>query len=194
MWVANRGLPEYELVNHKGLTHIAVTLHRAVGYLSVSNGSIRRPQAGPSIPTPGAQCLRKMKAELAFGSLLGQKTDLIKEAKAFAHPAYSLAFPILHGAPTIGSLPRHHSLLEIHNPNVLMSAFYVHRNGYYVLRLYNSTGSEQMSQVSIGFKAQYMNSAKLDDVWDAETASPIDSQHLYIPLQPHEITTLLFTV
>ncbi|MBL6825566.1 MAG: glycoside hydrolase [Balneolaceae bacterium] len=194
MWVANRGLPEYELVNHKGLTHIAVTLHRAVGYLSVSNGSIRRPQAGPSIPTPGAQCLRKMKVELAFGSLLGQKTDLIKEAKAFAHPAYSLAFPILHGAPTIGSLPRHHSLLEIHNPNVLMSAFYVHRNGYYVLRLYNSTGSEQMSQVSIGFKAQYMNSAKLDDVWDAETASPIDSQHLYIPLQPHEITTLLFTV
>ena len=57
MWVANRGLPEYELINHKGHTYIAVTLHRAVGYLSVSNGSIRLPQAGPSIPTPGAQCI-----------------------------------------------------------------------------------------------------------------------------------------
>ena len=56
-WVANKGLPEYELISFKGHNHFAVTLHRAVGsMLSVSNGSIRRPQAGPSIPTPGAQC------------------------------------------------------------------------------------------------------------------------------------------
>ena len=193
MWVANRGLPEYELVNYRGLTHIAVSLHRSVGYLSVSNGSIRRPQAGPSIPTPGAQCLRKMKTELAFGSLLGQKTDLIKEAKAFSHPAYALPFPTIQGAPDFGVLPRHHSLLEVHNPNVLVSAFYTHKNGYYVLRLFNNTGSEQMTQLSIGFKARYMNSAKLDDLWVAETASEVDSQHVYIPLKPHEITTLLFS-
>ena len=50
-----------------------------------------------------------------------------------------------------------------------------------------------MTQLSIGFKARYINSAKLDDLWVAETASEVDSQHVYIPLKPHEITTLLFS-
>jgi mannosylglycerate hydrolase len=192
MWVANRGLPEYELVNYKGHTHIAITLHRAVGYLSVSNGSIRRPQAGPSIPTPGAQCIRTIKAELSFGSLLGQKTDLIKEAKAFAHPAYAVPLPILHGAPTVGVLPRHHSLLEIHNSNILLSAFYAHEDKYYVIRLYNISDQEQMSKISLGFKAKYMNNSKLDDEWDSTTQTTLESQQIYVPFQPHEISTLLF--
>ena len=82
-WVANKGLPEYELISFKGHNHFAVTLHRAVGMLSVSNGSIRRPRTGPSIPTPGAQCLGKRTAEL-LGLFLVQKKIWCMRQKLFS--------------------------------------------------------------------------------------------------------------
>ena len=68
VWVANKGLHEYEVCNDKDVSEIAVTLHRAVGKLSVNGGGIRGCHAGPGIDTPGAQCLRQIRHELAFWS------------------------------------------------------------------------------------------------------------------------------
>ena len=191
-WVANKGLPEYELISFKGHNHFAVTLHRAVGMLSVSNGSIRRPQAGPSIPTPGAQCLGKRTAELSFGSIFGSKEDLVHEAKAFSHPAYHKPIPILHDIPSIGSLPRHYSLLEIQNPVVKISSFYRHINGYFVLRIFNSSDKDQMTRIDVGFEVKQLQKSNLTDRWDKSQSEEMDQQTLFIPLEPFEISTYLF--
>ena len=55
--VANRGLPEYEVIpGEEGVT-VALTLLRCVGWLSRDDMHCRRGHAGPGLPTPGAQCL-----------------------------------------------------------------------------------------------------------------------------------------
>jgi alpha-mannosidase len=53
--VANRGLPEYEVLDAKEGAEIAVTLMRCVGWLSRSDIYTRRGGAGPQLRTPGAQ-------------------------------------------------------------------------------------------------------------------------------------------
>lgn len=53
--IANRGLPEYEILQENNT--IAVTLLRSVGWLSKGDLSTRPGNAGPSVPTPEAQCL-----------------------------------------------------------------------------------------------------------------------------------------
>ncbi len=56
--IANRGLPEAEIVTLPGETsEIAVTLLRCVGWLSRSDLSTRKGHAGPGLETPGAQML-----------------------------------------------------------------------------------------------------------------------------------------
>lgn len=55
--VVNEGLPEYEVRRDaKGVT-ICLTLMRGIGWLSRGDLKTRRGNAGPSIPTPDAQCL-----------------------------------------------------------------------------------------------------------------------------------------
>ncbi|MCZ7542279.1 MAG: glycosyl hydrolase-related protein [Anaerolineae bacterium] len=54
--VLNRGLPSVEVDRTEAGTSIALTLLRAVGWLSRDDLSNRRIAAGPLVPTPGAQC------------------------------------------------------------------------------------------------------------------------------------------
>ena len=58
--VANRGLPEYEVMpgkkNENGGVTVALTLLRCVGWLSRDDLHCRRGHAGPGLSTPGAQC------------------------------------------------------------------------------------------------------------------------------------------
>jgi alpha-mannosidase len=53
--IANRGLPEYEVLDDEDGATIAVTLLRCVGWLSRDDMSSRKGGAGPQLRTPGAQ-------------------------------------------------------------------------------------------------------------------------------------------
>jgi alpha-mannosidase len=53
--IANRGLPEVEVIPGAGATEIALTLMRCVGWLSRGDLSARKGHAGPMHATPGAQ-------------------------------------------------------------------------------------------------------------------------------------------
>src|SRR5690606_25292628 len=54
--IANRGLPEVAVVrDEQGRAEIALTLLRCVGWLSRDDMWNRQGQAGPPLPTPGAQ-------------------------------------------------------------------------------------------------------------------------------------------
>jgi alpha-mannosidase len=63
--VANRGLPEYEVIDRSG-AQIAVTLLRCVGWLSRPDLRARRGNGGWTIATPGAQCPGRHTFELSI--------------------------------------------------------------------------------------------------------------------------------
>jgi mannosylglycerate hydrolase len=62
--VLNKGLPEYEILPDKNT--IALTLFRAVSWLARGDLLTRIGDAGPTIFTPDAQCLRQMAFEYAL--------------------------------------------------------------------------------------------------------------------------------
>jgi mannosylglycerate hydrolase len=191
-WVANRGLPEVELLDPDGDTHVAVTLHRAVGWLSVEGGRIRRCQAGPTVPTPGAQCQRPMRAELAFGVGALPRATVVQHARAFAHPAWARERPALPHVEGAGDLPRTGSLLAIDNPNVLLAACKpADDDEGTLLRLYNATGEPQDATIQLGVPADRWCPTDFHEPWDNAAAQPVDDQALDLHFAPHQIQTLL---
>jgi len=62
--VLNKGLPEYEILPDNNT--IALTLFRAIGWLARGDLLTRIGDAGPTIFTPDAQCLRQMAFEYAL--------------------------------------------------------------------------------------------------------------------------------
>ena len=202
VWAANRGLPEYEILapedarDPDGCGSIAVTLHRAVGYLSVENGRIRRCQAGPSVPTPGAQCLREIQAELAYGFGTIAPAEIARLARAFAHPAWIAEMPMLpyvrsenRGRP----LARQASFLEIDNPQIVLSALKPGRDrGECVLRIYNLADTPQVATLHLGFPATTWCLTDLFDTWQESSAQPVTADSsIVIEILPHQIVTLI---
>ncbi len=191
-WVANRGLPEYEILAPEGPSSIAVTLHRAVGYLSVENGRIRRCQAGPSVPTPGAQCLRPCEAELAFGFGTAALPEITRHARAFARPAWATELPALPFVSGDRRLPRQDSLLAIDNPWVLLSACQPGREpGSWVIRAYNISAAPQIARVRLGVAARMWCLTDLGDTWQTEASRPVTAGALVLEVGPHQIITAI---
>ncbi|SDC69840.1 glycosyl hydrolase-related protein [Geotoga petraea] len=77
----SRGLHEYEVENKN---QIKITLIRSVGQLSKNGLKTRKVGAGPTLPTPEAQCMGKYKYEYAY-IFQNQQTDyeIYKHAKSY---------------------------------------------------------------------------------------------------------------
>jgi mannosylglycerate hydrolase len=191
-WLANRGLPEIELLHPDGDTHFAVTLHRAVDKLSVQGGRIRRCQAGPTVPTPGAQCKRTMHAALAYGTGAVSRNNAVRHARAFAHPAWAREMPFLPYIDSDGDRPRAAGLLALDNPALELSAFApAPHEGTQTLRLYNRSGVPQDATVTLGFDATAWCPTDLHEQWEAAAARPIQDRTLDLVVPPHTIRTIL---
>ncbi|MFB6230148.1 MAG: glycosyl hydrolase-related protein, partial [Salinibacter sp.] len=191
-WIANRGLPEYELLNPEDDTHVAVTLHRAVGMLSVEGGRIRDCQAGPSIPTPGAQCLREMEAHLAFGTGPVARTEAARHGRTFAHPAWAREMPHLPYVEGDAKHPRRRSLLHLDNPAVELSAFRpADEDDTCVLRLVNRSEETQGVTVTLDFPTEKWCPTDFHETWDDSEARSLTDDQLLLTLDPHQIRTVL---
>ncbi len=59
LMIANRGLPEVEVLKNGDHAEIALTLLRAVGWLSRDDMPVRQGHAGPANETPGGQVMGK---------------------------------------------------------------------------------------------------------------------------------------
>lgn len=191
VWVANRGLPEYEVMGDK----VAITLHRAVGYLSVGKGRIRPCQAGPAVPTPGAQCQRKISVELAYGLGMLPEETIIRYAREFAHPAWVREMPYLPYVDSTGELARYGSFCAIDNPAVILSALKPSdKKGTVVLRLYNQSAVKQEAMIQLGFSVQSYCETNLLETWEEEKQEPLAGQNLKVQLRPHQIQTFLLMI
>ncbi|HKG58024.1 MAG TPA: glycoside hydrolase family 38 C-terminal domain-containing protein [Candidatus Limnocylindrales bacterium] len=85
--VLGRGLPEYETVPTRDGLDVAVTLLRCTGWLSRDDLATRPGGAGPTIATPGAQCLGGSTFEYAIEIAPGLSDgDLLRHSADYRTP------------------------------------------------------------------------------------------------------------
>ncbi len=140
--VANRGSTEVEALAEAGGTALVLTLVRAVGWLSRED-LVRRPgHAGPPLPTPGAQCLGRLRAELAL--FVGERDDprCVADALRFADPPL-----VFSGGAVSGRLRDGVRLVEWDDPAVQLSALEPRAGGLTWLRFLNASGTARSVQV-----------------------------------------------
>jgi mannosylglycerate hydrolase len=190
-WTAHRGNPEIEIVERDGSGCLATTLHRSVQKLSVGNGRIRRVQAGPSVDTPEAQCLRDFEQHFAFGYENISVPEIIQSIKTFSHPLYVKEIPRLIDAPQQGSVPTEKSWLNIDNPNILLSSFRINKDGHTVIRIYNISDEDEDVQLSINWPAAKWCTSNLWDEWNAESEQTLKNETISLLVRHHAIETII---
>lgn len=135
--IANRGLPEYEILPSKSGDIIALTLLRAVGYLSRKNLHRTKP-AGPEIQTPGAQCLGKHIFEYSIIPISGDLFKTKAYLKAYAFTYSPIAIFKTESYPYPKLLPPNLSFIELDSEHIVLSSIKIaeDRKGI-VVRLFN---------------------------------------------------------
>jgi alpha-mannosidase len=142
--VANRGCAEVEAVPEAGgTTSLALTLLRAVGWLSRGDLALRPIHAGPALETPGAQGIGPHCVELAFW--LHEAGDPQRGADAYRFGAPAWLFPAEGDADS--PLCDGARLLEIDDPALVVSAIEPRSQSTPLIRLYNASGSARRASV-----------------------------------------------
>jgi 2-O-(6-phospho-alpha-D-mannosyl)-D-glycerate hydrolase len=185
--VANRGLPEYEIVEREGVSAVALTLLRCVGWLSRDDLRSRRVGAGPPLPAPGAQMIGGHTFDYSFIPYLGHWLDAFGGAHQFAAPLRARpAYP-----ESSGSLPAEASLLAMSNPRIVVSALKPAEDcPGFVVRLVNYSPDNEEIVLNLQRPWTSVHRCNLDE--QPEELLPDHAGPVRLVLDPHQITTLLF--
>ncbi len=173
------GLPEAE-VTPQGV--IAITLVRAVGWLARFD-LVSRPQpAGPALPTPGAQCLETIEAQLSL--LVGCDPRAARDAELGLCAVAAGAAPLV---------PPGRALVQIAPREVLLSALKPAEAGPgLVLRLLNPTDAPLDARVRLGFPITAALPVRLDESPANDSVALADGE-LALRLPPHALRSVLLT-
>ena len=131
------GLREYAVL-HDGRT-IAITLLRAVGWLSRDDMPERKGHAGPALETPSAQCIGTRAYRYCVVPLAGGMTLALagREIREFLSPAR-----VVRGAAPVAPL------LELARETAMqVSALRAVADGTTVLRVFNPRGTEESTAI-----------------------------------------------
>jgi mannosylglycerate hydrolase len=145
--VANRGLPEYEVLDEPDGSTIALTLLRCVGWLSRADLSSRQGGAGPELRAPGAQ----MHGTHTFEYSIIPHAGSWEQAKAHV-PAVQRVRPMRarwnqHG---LGRLPADGQLLRVESPMFPVSAIKRGEDGDgIIVRVYNIASADAETTVDM---------------------------------------------
>ena len=148
-------------------------------------------QAGPSVDTPEAQCLRDFEQHFAFGYENISVPEIIQSIKTFSHPLYVKEIPRLIDAPQQGSVPTEKSWLNIDNPNILLSSFRINKDGHTVIRIYNISDEDEDVQLSINWPAAKWCTSNLWDEWNAESEQTLKNETISLLVRHHAIETII---
>lgn len=187
--VANRGLPEYDVALLERGPCIALTLLRCVGWLSRGDLVTRQGDAGPSIPTPGAQMPGVHTFEYSVIPHAGGWEQAIRQAHWFARPLrarWTAAHP--------GPLGAEVSFLALSPANLVLSAVKRAEDGGddLIVRLYNTTEQAAEGVLRSIFP---LESAELTNLAEeqGEDLPVAEGQTLRFPVDAHQIVTLRLT-
>jgi len=182
--VANRGVAEAEAVPEgEGTSALAVTVLRAVGWLSRPDLALRPGPAGPGLPTPGAQVPGPHAIELSLRLHRSDDPSRAAAAHGFAYPP--LVFPGVDGSN--GALRDGARLVEVEDPAVQVSAIEPGPGGNTLVRLINA--SEAPRELRIAWGVPIRDAAWVDLA--GRTVSAVDlASHAQVALRPWQIATL----
>ncbi|MGH9252692.1 MAG: glycosyl hydrolase-related protein, partial [Acidimicrobiales bacterium] len=173
---------EYELTADGG--ELALTLLRAVGWLSVNVHPLRDEPAGPQLPVPGAQYLGEQVctrlAVLPSGAGWAA-ADAVRHAEEFRHEA--LTAP--GSAPVDAALPTPAAGIAVSGTGVAVSAVRAREGGTEV-RLVAMTDEPTTATVAGPFSA----ARQTDLLGRPLEALPVEAGRLTVDLGPWEIATL----
>lgn len=186
--VLNKGLPEYE-VTPEG--EIQLTLLRSVGWLSRSDLSARKGNAGPEITTPEAQCPGRHVFEYAVTpySRDWRGTSIYREAEEYWLPLEARA---AQRRSTDESYPEETSgsFLEVNGEGVVLSTLKKAggKDGL-ILRLFNALGRETEARLCFGIPVSVVYRTNLNEEILDEIA--FEENELSLSLEKGRIETLL---
>jgi alpha-mannosidase len=184
--LANRGLPEYEVLPGPNGATIALTLLRCIGWLCRADMTTRRGPAGPPfLQVPDAQCPGRHTFEYA---LIPHEGDW---RKAFAQ-AHRFRLPMQARAATgEGSLPPRGSLLEVSPQSVRLSGLKFAEGGSGVIvRLYNIDDRPVRARVRLNEPHEGVKLVTLDE--RPIRQAPVRNGRVDLRLKRNEIVSLLF--
>jgi alpha-mannosidase len=203
--VLNRGLPSVEVTPDGA---IALTLLRAIGWLSRDDLWIRRIAAGPLPETPEAQCIGPYRFEYAILPHAGDWQQVYQTAysynapplarRADTHPGLELHdMNITRDDPNLvtpipwprsGPWPDNFSLLHTDSTALVLSALRRGQRGL-IARYYNITSEPVQANVTCGLPLAAAYRVNLAEERQAEI--PINgSQQIRILARGHEVVTL----
>lgn len=171
---------EYELVSDG--RELALTLLRAVGWLSRNVHPYREEPAGPELATPGAQCRERVTVDLALHPHQGswEDADAMQACERFRHE--------FHAAPGTGSgelaLARANGI-EVSGNGVVMTSLR-RRDGALELRLVAERAEPTTAVVSGPFTA----ARRCDLLGEPGESLPVTGGQLEVPLRAWEIATV----
>lgn len=176
-WVSTNGLTvvapgllEGE-VTHDGT--IAVTLLRSVGWLSRLDLRSRPEPAGPSLPTPGAQCLHRTEASLSLFAGEDPRAARDAELGLCARPAGE--------APLVGDGS---SVVTLGPRELVLTALKPAEEGDgIVLRVLNPTDDDHEAVVRLGVEMTEARSVRLDETPDGLPVE-LDAGEVRFPIAP----------
>jgi alpha-mannosidase len=113
-----------------------------------------------------------------------REARVFRDGLEFNHPL--LCRPV---APHAGNLPARWGLLEISNPNVVLSALKPGRDGTAVLRVYEATGRPAQG-VKIAFNARVVEARAANLLEDPEGELKVEDNAVTTDLRPFQIRTI----
>jgi len=186
--VANRGLPEVEVIPGDGQTTIALTLLRCVGWLSRNDLHCRRGHAGPALPTPGAQCLGVHEFDYALIPHAGDWRAVFAEGYAFAVPLRAVGT-----GRHEGELPLETSMVTVEPADFVVTAIKKAEDGEgWIVRGYSL--ADETTRVRLRPWRPFPSAARvrLDEEWLEELEVAADGS-VELPVRPREIATVRFS-
>ncbi len=177
--VMNKGMPEVELV---GGTRLAITLLRAIGWLSRSDFPERPMHAGPGEETPGAQELGK-EYEFTYGFMAHLSKDPmhVSEDHADAMCTGTSTIPYIQAEPP-ASLDQ--SIMEVDSAWIRVSSLRV-RDGAVLVTLYNLADKEIQCAVKVPGSITKLNEIKIDG--KVKNEHVVKNGAATLVFMPHEI-------
>jgi mannosylglycerate hydrolase len=185
--VLNRGLPEYEIIPENNT--ISLTLLRCIGWLSRGDLKYRKENAGPSLPTPEAQCL----GENTFSyAVIPHQGGWVEARISQNTKQYKTRVLTKQLKSQQGNMPSNFSFIQLEGEHLEISAIKKHDfEDKLVVRVYNPTNRETTGKIKLGFDINKVYLGKLDESYEKKLPY---NNGVEIELKPKEIKTIIFEV
>jgi len=189
--IANKGLPEYELTEDYKLY---VTLIRACGWLSRPDLATRSGDAGPSFPTPEAQCQGVNTYEYALIPYTGGWESCLRDIYGFVAPVRTFEKVWNHVlAVHQGMALVEKSYFSLEPANLILSALKKAENGNgIIIRLFNPTDKPVTAVLACPMKLKSVWLVKLSEARVKKL--PVRGTAVQTPVKPGQVVTLKLVV